>query len=181
MDERSPFALIRISSRVARWFVFKPKIPIWVNFGGPCNGKCCYIGSILRQLETFYCHLVYSVVIWYIFPCFGILYLEKSGNPDQFGKHLKCWLPSQISHHESKTSDTPRADVTIFSPKNSAKKFAFSTQNKAKLCKILIITLVFENSAKCFRRKLLKIAENWDHNIDPSFFFKNITPTYIGM
>jgi hypothetical protein len=20
--------------RVARWFVFKPKIPIWVNFGG---------------------------------------------------------------------------------------------------------------------------------------------------
>jgi hypothetical protein len=22
-------------ARVARWFVFKPKIPIWVNFGGP--------------------------------------------------------------------------------------------------------------------------------------------------
>jgi hypothetical protein len=22
-------------TRVARWFVFKPKIPIWVNFGGP--------------------------------------------------------------------------------------------------------------------------------------------------
>jgi hypothetical protein len=21
--------------RVARWFVFKPKIPIWVKFGGP--------------------------------------------------------------------------------------------------------------------------------------------------
>jgi hypothetical protein len=21
-------------TRVARWFVFKPKIPIWVNFGG---------------------------------------------------------------------------------------------------------------------------------------------------
>jgi hypothetical protein len=20
---------------VARWFIFKPKIPIWVNFGGP--------------------------------------------------------------------------------------------------------------------------------------------------
>jgi hypothetical protein len=29
--------------RVARWFVFKPKIPIWVNFGGPLNGKCWYI------------------------------------------------------------------------------------------------------------------------------------------
>jgi hypothetical protein len=29
--------------RVARWFVFKPKLPIWVNFGGPLNGKCRYI------------------------------------------------------------------------------------------------------------------------------------------
>jgi hypothetical protein len=28
---------------VARWFVFKPKIPILVKFGGPMNGKCCYI------------------------------------------------------------------------------------------------------------------------------------------
>jgi hypothetical protein len=25
--------------RVARWFVFRPKIQIWVNFGGPCNGR----------------------------------------------------------------------------------------------------------------------------------------------
>jgi hypothetical protein len=24
-----------VFSRVARWFNFKPKIPIWVNFGGP--------------------------------------------------------------------------------------------------------------------------------------------------
>jgi hypothetical protein len=24
-----------MSIRVARWFVFKPKISIWVNFGGP--------------------------------------------------------------------------------------------------------------------------------------------------
>jgi hypothetical protein len=23
------------SIRVARWFLFKPTIPIWVNFGGP--------------------------------------------------------------------------------------------------------------------------------------------------
>jgi hypothetical protein len=32
-----------ISYRVARWFVFKPKIPIWVNFEEPLNGKCWYI------------------------------------------------------------------------------------------------------------------------------------------
>jgi hypothetical protein len=30
-------------SMVARWFIFKPKIPIWVNFGGPCKLKCWYL------------------------------------------------------------------------------------------------------------------------------------------
>jgi hypothetical protein len=28
-------ALLFEMIRVARWFIFKPKIPIWVNFGGP--------------------------------------------------------------------------------------------------------------------------------------------------
>jgi hypothetical protein len=32
-----------MDTRVARWFVFKPKILLWVNFGGPLNGKCWYI------------------------------------------------------------------------------------------------------------------------------------------
>jgi hypothetical protein len=36
-----------------------------------------------------------------------------------------------------------------------SKKLAFLTQNKAELCKILIITLVFEKNAN-FR------AENWE-------------------
>jgi hypothetical protein len=31
------------------------KIPIWVNFGGPWNGKCWYI---LRPFDIFYVHLV---------------------------------------------------------------------------------------------------------------------------
>jgi hypothetical protein len=45
---------------------------------------------------------------------------------------------------------SPGADVMIlkiFSPKNSAKILAFLTENKARLCKILIITLVFEKNA----------------------------------
>jgi hypothetical protein len=46
----------------------------------------------------------------------------------------------------------------LFSPKNVAKKLAFLTQNRAKLCRSLIITLVFENSANLFRQKT--IAEN---------------------
>jgi hypothetical protein len=55
----------------------------------------------------------------------------------------------------------------IFPPKNSAKKLAFLTQNKAKLCKKSIITLVFEKNANFFAEKWTKIAENRDHNIDP--------------
>jgi hypothetical protein len=35
-----PVKLFWVCVRVARWFVFKPKIPIWVNFGGPWRGKC---------------------------------------------------------------------------------------------------------------------------------------------
>jgi hypothetical protein len=28
---------------VARWFIFKPKIPIWLNYGGLWYGKCWYV------------------------------------------------------------------------------------------------------------------------------------------
>jgi hypothetical protein len=53
----------------------------------------------------------------------------------------------------------PGTDVMIlkiFLPKNSAKKLAFLTHNKGKLCKILIIILVFEKNANF----LPKIVEN---------------------
>jgi hypothetical protein len=39
------------------------------------------IWSILRPFGIFCGHLVYFIVIWYIFPRFGMLYQEKSGNP----------------------------------------------------------------------------------------------------
>jgi hypothetical protein len=29
--------------KVVRWFIFKPKIQIWVNFGGTRNGKGWYM------------------------------------------------------------------------------------------------------------------------------------------
>jgi hypothetical protein len=54
-------------------------------------------------------------------------------------------------------TSTPGTDVMIlkiFSPKNSAKKLALLTQNKATLCKNLIKTLVFEKNANFF-------AESW--------------------
>jgi hypothetical protein len=44
----------------------------------------------------------------------------------------------------------PGTDVMIFIKyfcRKNAKKLAFLTQNKAKLCKTLVITLVFEKNA----------------------------------
>jgi hypothetical protein len=60
-----------------------------------------------------------------------------------------------------------RYDFFNIFAENFSEKIGVLTQNKAKLCKILIITLVFEKNAIFFRRKLSKIAENCDHNIDP--------------
>jgi hypothetical protein len=61
--------------------LFKPKIPIWENFVGSCNGRCWHILwpfgiCILWTFGIFYGHLVY-------FSHFGMLYQEKSGNPGQ--------------------------------------------------------------------------------------------------
>jgi hypothetical protein len=49
--------------------------------------------------------------------------------------------------------------LKIFSQKKIAKKLTF-----------LIITLVFEKNANFLCRKLAKIAENCDHNIDPRWW-----------
>jgi hypothetical protein len=57
--------------RVARWFVFKPKIPIWVNFGGSCYGKSWYI---LWPFGLFYGHWKYFMAIRYILWYFGIFF-----------------------------------------------------------------------------------------------------------
>jgi hypothetical protein len=56
--------------------------------------------------------------------------------------------------------------LKIFLPKK-CEKLTLLTQNKAKLCNNLIITLVFEENAIFFAGKLAKIAENCDQNIDP--------------
>jgi hypothetical protein len=74
-----------IGSRVARWYIF--------------SNQKSHFGNILEDLEmenvvipTLWpfgihsCHLViYVVVFWYLFPHFGLLYHEKSGNPDRWG------------------------------------------------------------------------------------------------
>jgi hypothetical protein len=56
--------------RVARWYLFKQKIPICVNFGGPWNGKGWHILwpiGILRQFCIFNGNRVTFLVVRYIF------------------------------------------------------------------------------------------------------------------
>jgi hypothetical protein len=53
----------KVRFRVARWYIFKPKIPLWVNFRGSWNGKGWYILwpfgiYILRPFGTVYGHFV---------------------------------------------------------------------------------------------------------------------------
>jgi hypothetical protein len=44
-------------TRVARWYIFEPKIEIWVKFVGSFNGRCM---------------LVYLMAIWSFIRTFGI-------------------------------------------------------------------------------------------------------------
>jgi hypothetical protein len=55
---------------VARFY--KPKIIIWINFRGACNGRCW---NILWPFGIFYVHLVYSVASWYMLWLFGVFIL----------------------------------------------------------------------------------------------------------
>jgi hypothetical protein len=64
-------------------YIFKPKITIWVNFGLAGNGKNGIFYIFIRTFCIFYGHLA----IWYIFPHFGILCQENSGNP---AVHMNC-------------------------------------------------------------------------------------------
>jgi hypothetical protein len=71
--------------RAARWYILDPKISIWVNLEGPFIRRCWFIlwtfGVGIYGHLIFLGRLEYFVVIWYIFPRFGMLYREKPGNP----------------------------------------------------------------------------------------------------
>jgi hypothetical protein len=72
--------LVRVS-RIARWFIFKPKIQIWVNFRGPCNRRPWFI---LCPFGIFYGPLIYF--IWQIFWSFGnLVYFMFFANYFRFG------------------------------------------------------------------------------------------------
>jgi hypothetical protein len=82
---------LNLTSRVARWFVFKPKIPIWVSFVGSCNGKSWYI---LWSFGLFYGHCKYFMNIWYILWSFGVFYGHLVYfSPFWYFVQRKIWQP----------------------------------------------------------------------------------------
>jgi hypothetical protein len=72
-------------------------------------------------------------------------------------------------------------DVMIFSPKYFAWKVGVFAQNKAKFCmQKCHRNSGFSEKRQFFFRKLAKIAENCDHNIDPWFFNTfGLTPLFL--
>jgi hypothetical protein len=60
-----PLEYVGVMVSVARWCIFKPKIPNWLNLGGPCNGRCWF----MYFMATF---RIYFTTIWYILWPFGI-------------------------------------------------------------------------------------------------------------
>jgi hypothetical protein len=70
--------------RVASWYIFMPKLPIRLYFGGHWNEKCWYI---LRPFSNVYSHLVILrpfgnfAAIWYIFPPFWYIVPRKIWQP----------------------------------------------------------------------------------------------------
>jgi hypothetical protein len=79
-----PVQLFQRQSRVARWCIFIPKIPIWVYLRGPWNLKCCYI---LWSFWIFYANLLCFMAIWYIL--LSLVYIPPIG----FVLQRKIWQP----------------------------------------------------------------------------------------
>jgi hypothetical protein len=75
---------VTVTTRVARWFLFKPKITILENIGGSLIVKCLYI---LWPFGIFYGHLVYFMTAWYIFCSFGTFF------PVLVSRNKKIWQP----------------------------------------------------------------------------------------
>jgi hypothetical protein len=87
------YSLRYLCTRVARWFVFKPEIQIWVNFRGPWIGKN---GYILWPFGIFYGHLGYFMTIWYILCSFGTFVPVLVSWTNKNLATLLCTMPKSV-------------------------------------------------------------------------------------
>jgi hypothetical protein len=81
---------------------------------------------------------------------------EGAGSAESGGTRRRSRRPRREELRHRPGAGTDVMIFKIFSPKISAKKLEILTQNKAKLCKILIITLVFEKNANFFAENCRK-------------------------
>jgi hypothetical protein len=65
----------RIPIRVARWYNFKPRIPIWVNFLGSGNARGLPFGLAYRQSVLIMANC--CCCFWYIFTSFWYVLPKK--------------------------------------------------------------------------------------------------------
>jgi hypothetical protein len=110
-----------LSSRVARWHIFTPKILTQANFGGSWNGRCwpfgIFCGYLVYFVVTWYIlwlfgilcgYLVYFVVIWYILWLFGIFYViwcfpHLNSTLCSYSRSRSLFLPFQLERPPSLT------------------------------------------------------------------------------
>jgi hypothetical protein len=100
-----------VENRVARWFIFKPKITICVNFGvlvmknvGILHDHFVYFTAMCifhGHFVYFVVILLYFLVILVYFLSLGMSYLEKSGNPGGNGEKVSVFfqLKSKLTNH----------------------------------------------------------------------------------
>jgi hypothetical protein len=98
--ENRSWRQLRVTCRAARWYMyFQTKNPNLDKFCRVMQWKMVVyymaVWSILRPYVILGGHLVYFVVIWYIFLRFGILYQEKSGNTG----HVTADACAKFSNH----------------------------------------------------------------------------------
>jgi hypothetical protein len=76
-DATAPF-IATFLSRVARSYIFIPKIPIWVNLVKQRKMSVHFMATwnIIRPCGT-YGHFEKFVVIWYIYPVLVYLYYQR--------------------------------------------------------------------------------------------------------
>jgi hypothetical protein len=103
--------------RVAKWFIFKPKIPIWVNFEVLRLENVIYfmaiwnifmdVWDILWPLGTFCVNLVHYSRFWYHVP-------KKSGIPIWHSFHSKTSTQRQTRPLKPIAHGTPKKCSSTF-------------------------------------------------------------------
>jgi hypothetical protein len=96
-----------VAGRVARWFIFKPKIPIWGKFSGPQIEKCWYISW---PFGMFYGHMGYCMTIWHSLCLFGTFFRFWYHAPRKIW-HL--WLPDENVCSTPFMCSNSRCEVTF--------------------------------------------------------------------